>query len=70
MALLLVSYRLSFPVLHGLIGNPAFLVGLIPCLTAALLFGLPGALVAVAVVQLSDRSFALSMSGAETGVTA
>ena len=70
LVLLVGGYRLSFPALHGLVGNPAFLVGLVPCLAAAVLLGLRGALVVVVVVQLSDRSFALSMSGAETGATA
>lgn len=70
LVLLVVCYHFSFMPLHGVVGNPAFLVGLIPCLAAAILLGLPGALVVVAVVQLVDRSFALSMPGAETGVTA
>jgi two-component system, cell cycle sensor histidine kinase and response regulator CckA len=68
--LLVIGYRLSFIPLRGAIGNPAFLVGLIPCLAAAILFGLRGALVVVVIVQLIDRSFALSMDGAETGATA
>jgi len=70
LALLLVAYHLSFAAIHGVVGNPAFLVGVIPCLTAAYLLGLPGALVVVLVVQISDRSFAHSMPGAETSVTA
>jgi PAS domain S-box-containing protein len=68
--LLVAGYRFSFAPLHALVGNPAFLVGLIPCVAAALLLGLRGALVVVVIVQLSDRSFALSMTGAETGVPA
>ena len=68
--LLVVGYRFSFIPLHGVIGNPAFLVGFIPCIAAAVLFGLRGALAVVLVVQLVDRSFALSMTGAETGTTA
>ncbi|MEO8178160.1 MAG: ATP-binding protein [Deltaproteobacteria bacterium] len=68
--LLVVGYRISFIPLHGAVGNPAFLVGMIPCLAAAILLGLPGALVVVVVVQLIDRSFAVSMPGAETGATA
>jgi signal transduction histidine kinase/ActR/RegA family two-component response regulator len=67
---LLAGYHLSFTALHGAIGNPAFLVGLVPCLAAAYLLGLRGALVVVLLVQLSDRSFAHSMPGAETSVTA
>jgi len=65
--LLVVGYRFSFTPLHGAVGNPAFLVGLIPCIAAALLLGLRGALVVVVLVQLVDLSFALSMPGAETG---
>ena len=68
--LLVAVYRLSFTSLHGVVGNPAFLVGLVPCIVAAALLGLRGALVVVVVVQLSDRSFALSMAGAETGTAA
>lgn len=70
LVLLVVAYRFSFTPLRGLVGNPAFLVGLIPCLAAAISFGLRGALVVVVVVQLIDRNFALSLSGAETGATA
>ncbi len=67
LALLILAYRFSFTALHGVIGNPAFLVGLIPCFAAAISFGLRGAVVVVLVVQLIDRSFALSMPGPETG---
>lgn len=70
LALLVAGYRFSFTPLHGAIGNPAFLVGVIPCLAAAVLLGLRGALAVVVVVQLIDLSFALSMPGAETGLTA
>jgi PAS domain S-box-containing protein len=70
LVLLVVGYRLAFTPLHGVVGNPAFLVGMIPCLAAALSFGLRGALVVVVVVQLIDRGFALSLSGVETGMTA
>jgi signal transduction histidine kinase/CheY-like chemotaxis protein len=68
--LLVVGYRLSFTPLHSVVGNPAFLVGLIPCVVAAILFGLRGALVVVVAVQLIDVRFALAMRGAETGATA
>jgi two-component system cell cycle sensor histidine kinase/response regulator CckA len=68
--LLVLGHSFSFTPLHALIGNPAFLVGLIPCFAAAYLFGLRGALVVVLVVQLIDRRFALAMPGAETGLTA
>ncbi len=65
-ASLVAGYCLSFKPLHGMVGNPAFLIGLIPCLAAALLLGLRGALALVVLVQLIDWSFALSMAGAET----
>ena len=67
---LLVGYRLSFTPLHAVIGNPAFLLGVIPCLAAALMFGLRGALAAVVIVQLTDRSFAHSIPGEETSMAA
>jgi two-component system cell cycle sensor histidine kinase/response regulator CckA len=70
LSLLVVGYRFAFTPLHHAVGNPAFLFGLIPCIAAAISFGLRGALVVVVVVQLIDRGFALSMSGAETGLTA
>ena len=74
LVLLVVGYRFSLALLHGGIGNPAFLIGLIPCLAAAVLLGLRGALVVVVVVQLIDRSFVLAlpaaMTAAETGTTA
>jgi len=68
--LLVAGYRLSFPVLQGVVGNPAFLVGLVPCLTAAVLLGLRGALVVVLVVQFIDARFAVLMPGVETSVPA
>jgi PAS domain S-box-containing protein len=68
--LLLVCYGLSFIPLHDLIGNPAFLLGLVPCLVAALLLGVRGVLVVVMAVQFIDGSFAVSMPGEETGPTA
>jgi PAS domain S-box-containing protein len=70
LVLLVLGYRFAFTPLHGVVGNPAFLVGLIPCIAAAVLLGLRGALVIAVVVQLIDTSFALSMPGAETGATA
>lgn len=71
LVLLLVGYRVAFRPLHDVVGNPAFLVGVIPCLTAALAFGLRGALIVILTVQLIDGSFALDMpDGAETGLPA
>ena len=66
-ASLLIAYGLSFRPVQELIGNPAFLLGLIPCLAAAVLLGWRGALVMIAVVALLDRGFALSLPGPETG---
>jgi PAS domain S-box-containing protein len=68
--LLLVAYRVAFPALHGVMGNPAFLLGLLPCFGAALLLGLRGAVVMVLAVQLSDASFAVHLPGPETGIPA
>jgi two-component system, cell cycle sensor histidine kinase and response regulator CckA len=70
LVLLVVAYRFSLTPLHGVMGNPAFLVGLIPCFAAAILLGLRGAVVVVLVVQLIDRSFALTMPSPETGTVA
>ncbi len=70
LASLVLVYRLSFSVLHGLIGNPAFLLGIFICIGAAAWLGLRGALVMVAVVAVIDRGFALSLPGPETGRTA
>jgi two-component system, cell cycle sensor histidine kinase and response regulator CckA len=67
LASLVVAYRLSFSLLHGVIGNPAFLLGLLLCVVAAAWLGLRGALVVIVVVALIDRSFALSLTGPETG---
>ncbi len=63
LAALVVAYRLGFSTLHERIGEPVFLLGLLPCLAAALLLGLRGALVVVVVVTLLDRSSALSIGG-------
>ena len=70
LALLLVAYYSSFTAIHGVVGNPAFLLGLVPCLAAALLLGLRGAVVVVVLVQLIDRSYAHAMPGSETSATA
>jgi two-component system, cell cycle sensor histidine kinase and response regulator CckA len=71
LAVLVLAYRLSFMPLHGVFGNPTFLLGQLICLTSAALLGLRGALVVIVIVALLDRSFALSMPlGPETGRTA
>jgi PAS domain S-box-containing protein len=67
LALLTLAYWRAFPTLLQLIGSPAFLFGLIPCLTAAALLGVRGALVVVVVVAAVDRSTALGLIGADTG---
>ena len=65
---LLLAYRLSFPPLHGLLGNPAFLFGFGVCLVGAGLLGVRGALAAIVGVVLLDRSFALELPhGPDTG---
>lgn len=69
-ALLILVYRFSFFALHGVVGNPAFLMGVVPCLAAAILLGVRGALIAVVIVQLIDVRFALSMPGVETSLPA
>lgn len=70
LGLLLVGYRLSFDPLHAFAGNPAFLLGVVPCLAGALLLGVRGALAVVVLVQFIDLSAALSMTGTETGLRA
>src|SRR5688572_11158070 len=71
LALLVLAYRLSFMPLHGVFGNPTFLLGQLICLIAAALLGLKGALAAIVAVALLDRGLALAISlGPETGRTA
>lgn len=55
------AYGASFKVLHGLFGNPAFLVGLALCLVAGAWLGVRGALVVIVSVALVDRHFALGL---------
>lgn len=69
-AALIVAYRLSFLSLHDVLGNLAFLVGLVPCIAAAVILGLRGALLVVVLVQVIDLDFGHSMHGPETGRTA
>ena len=71
LATLVLAYGLSLGTLHGLIGNPAFLLGLGIGLVAAAWLGVRGALVVIVAVTLIDRSFALELtSSPETGLTA
>jgi two-component system, cell cycle sensor histidine kinase and response regulator CckA len=68
---LVIAYRASFVALHGLLGNPAFLLGLCICVAAAVWFGLRGALVAIVSIVFIDRGQALQLPpGPETGPTA
>jgi two-component system, cell cycle sensor histidine kinase and response regulator CckA len=68
---LVLAYRASFGTLHGLIGAPAFLPGLGICLLAAAWLGVRGALAAIVVVGLIDRSHALELPASpDTGRTA
>jgi PAS domain-containing protein len=68
LALLVIAYRLAFAPLHGVVGQPAFLFGLVPCLAAAVLLGWRGAVAMIAVVALIDRGSALTLAaGPDTG---
>jgi PAS domain S-box-containing protein len=68
LAALVLAYRGSFSILHGLVGNSAFLLGLCICLLAAIWLGLRGALVVIAVVAFIDRGQALQLPlSPETG---
>jgi PAS domain S-box-containing protein len=68
LAALVLAYWASVATLHGLLGNPAFLLGVGLCLMAAAWLGVRGALVMIVAVALIDRGFALSLpSSAETG---
>src|SRR5262245_37444447 len=67
---LAVAYRLAYFPLYERIGSAAFLFGVSICLLAAVLLGVRGALVAVAVVALMDRGFALELAGPGMGRTA
>lgn len=68
---LMLLYRATFASAHGLLGNPAFLLGLSICVLAAAWLGLRGALVVIVGVMLIDRRLALQLpASAETGMTA
>ncbi|MEO7033061.1 MAG: ATP-binding protein [Polyangiaceae bacterium] len=71
LAVLVLAYRGLFGTFYGLLGNPAFLLGLCICLLAALWLGVRGALVVIASVAFIDRGQALQLPlGPETGPTA
>jgi two-component system cell cycle sensor histidine kinase/response regulator CckA len=71
LAALMLAYRGSFSTLHGLIGNPAFMLGLGICLLAAAWLGVRGALVVIVAVVLIERRLALELpASVETGRTA
>lgn len=68
---LVLVYAAALPTLHGLIGNPVFLLGLLLCLVGAGGLGTRGALVVIAGITLIDRRFALSLpQSPELGETA
>lgn len=71
LAVMVLGYLLALGPMYELLGSPAFLLGLVPCVTAAFLLGLPGALAVTAIVVLGDRAFAMSTGGAPgTGAAA
>ncbi|HEY3254992.1 MAG TPA: ATP-binding protein [Polyangiaceae bacterium] len=71
LAALVLAYRASFSTLHGLLGNPAFLLGLGICLLAAVWLGVRGALVVIVGVAFIDRGHALELAASpETGPAA
>src|SRR4051812_9296462 len=47
LAALVLAYRISLGPLHGLVGSPAFLLGLCICILAAVWLGVRGALVMI-----------------------
>jgi two-component system, cell cycle sensor histidine kinase and response regulator CckA len=68
---LVLVYGASLSALHFAVGNPAFLLGLVICLLAAVGLGIRGALIVVISVALVDRGLALSLPRtAETGAVA
>jgi len=71
LAALVLAYRLVLSPLHGLVGSPAFLLGLGICLLAAVWLGVRGALVVIVCVAFIDRAQALQLPHSpETGRTA
>lgn len=70
-AALVLSYWLSFRWLHELVGNSAFLLGLMICVGSAAWLGARGALVVIVSIALVDRSHAVQLPASlETGPTA
>ena len=71
LVVLVLGYAGSFGTLHGLIGTPAFLLGLGICILAAAWLGLRGALIALISVALIDYRLAQQLgASAETGARA
>lgn len=65
---MVLAYRASFSALHGLLGNPAFVLGLGICLVGGGWLGVRGALVVIASIVLVERSIALELPASpETG---
>lgn len=63
-----VAYRAVFSALHGAIGNPAFMIGLVICLLAAAWLGVRGALIVIVLVAGLERDMALRLEASpETG---
>lgn len=71
LAALMLVYGGSLSALHDLVGNVAFLFGLVICLLAATGLGIRGALAVILCVSLIDRSFVISLPvSPDTGRTA
>ena len=71
LVVLALTYRGAFGTVHGLVGNPTFLLGQVICLLAAAWLGVRGALIAIVSIALIDRSLALTLPASfETGETA
>lgn len=67
---LLGAYWLLFWPAHRVIGNPAFLLGLVPCVAAGAFMGARAALLIVVVTVLLDRSSAMLLpQSPETGIS-
>jgi two-component system, cell cycle sensor histidine kinase and response regulator CckA len=66
LAALVLAYRASFLTLHGLLGDPTFMLGLGICILAGAWLGVRGALVAIIVVALLDRGLARELPASGT----
>lgn len=69
--LALGGYWLAFMPAHQAFGNPAFLLGLVPCIAAGALLGPGAAFIVVTATILLDRASALALPrGPETSIAA